>query len=268
MRGYRRPMAPQLRRRMSQHLAGLGALVNVDTEQPFVAITFADGPDPGSTSAFLEVLRRTNARATFFVLAERALRHPELTAQIRADGHELAVHGWDHRNLATTGPRLPRAAFNYRRDLALRARDAIDPRARWYRPTFDQHNPAVARAIRAAGMTPVSWSVSAQDWKPQPATRIANSVLASVTSGDIVLWHDAIAETRTPAAFDRSQSLAALDCVLASLSSSMRFVTLSDLVDSGNPVWRVGSATTRSSGDAPLIQAPIAEPESYRGLPL
>lgn len=261
-------MASLLTRRMTQRLAGLGALVRVATDEPLMAITFADGPDPASTAAFLEVLRRTNARATFFVLAERALRHPDLMEQIRADGHELGVHGWDHRNLATTGPRLPRAAFNYRRDLALRARDAINPQARWYRPTFDQHNPAVARAIRAAGMTPVSWSVSAQDWKPQPATRIANSVLGSVADGDIVLWHDAIAETRTPAAFDRSQSLAALDCVLAALSSNRRFVTLSKLVDSGDPVWRVGGATTRSSGDGPLIQAPIDEPESYRGLPL
>lgn len=261
-------MAPQLHRRMSQHLAGLGALISVATDEPFVCITFADGPDPASTPAYLEVLRRTGARATFFVLAERALRYPDLMERIRAEGHELAVHGWDHRNLATTGPRLPRSAFRYRRDLAMRAREVIDPEARWYRPTFDQHNPAVARAIRAAGMTPVSWSVSAHDWKPRPATRIADTVLGSATAGDIVLWHDSIAETRTPAAFDRSQSLAALDCVLAALSSRLRCVTLSELVDSGKPVWRVGNATPRSNEPSPLIQAPIDEQASYPGLPL
>jgi peptidoglycan/xylan/chitin deacetylase (PgdA/CDA1 family) len=260
-------MAPQLHR-MSQRLAGLGALVSVATDEAHVAITFADGPDPASTGAYLDVLSRTNARATFFVLAERALRYPDMMERIRAEGHELAVHGWDHRNLATSGPRLPRAAFRYRRDLAVRAREAIDPQARWYRPTFDGHNPAVARAIRAAGMVPVSWSVSAKDWQPRPATQIVHTVLDRITAGDIVLWHDAIAETRTPAAFDRSQSLAALDCVLAAVSGRLRAITLSELVDSGRPVWRMGAATTRSGAAEALIPAPTDEPASYPGLPL
>src|SRR5205809_220852 len=44
---------------------------------PLLALTFDDGPDPASTPAVLAALRRHGAHATFFVIGERAARHPE-----------------------------------------------------------------------------------------------------------------------------------------------------------------------------------------------
>jgi cellulose synthase/poly-beta-1,6-N-acetylglucosamine synthase-like glycosyltransferase len=54
-----------------------------------VALTFDGGPDPVWTPRLLELLRRHNARATFFVHGAQAARHPELIRQIRAEGHEI-----------------------------------------------------------------------------------------------------------------------------------------------------------------------------------
>ncbi|MGH2869094.1 MAG: polysaccharide deacetylase family protein, partial [Solirubrobacteraceae bacterium] len=62
-----------------------------------VALTFDDGPHPEGTPAVLEVLARAGARATFFVIGEQARRWPQLVAEIRAAGHEVALHGFRHR---------------------------------------------------------------------------------------------------------------------------------------------------------------------------
>lgn len=54
-----------------------------------VALTFDGGPDPVWTPRLLDLLRRNNARATFFVHGAQAARHPELVRRIRAEGHEI-----------------------------------------------------------------------------------------------------------------------------------------------------------------------------------
>ena len=63
-----------------------------------VALTFDDGPDPASTPQFLDLLARRDVKATFFVLGQMLVSVPDLARRMVAEGHELAVHGWSHRN--------------------------------------------------------------------------------------------------------------------------------------------------------------------------
>src|SRR3984957_12327787 len=64
---------------------------------PGVALTFDDGPHPEGTPAILELLARHRATATFFVVGEQVRRRPALLAQIRAQGHQVALHCDRHR---------------------------------------------------------------------------------------------------------------------------------------------------------------------------
>ena len=52
-----------------------------------------------SIKPMLEILRRHDVHATFFVLGEVAEKHPELIKKIYEDGHEIASHGFTHRRL-------------------------------------------------------------------------------------------------------------------------------------------------------------------------
>src|SRR5262249_44490651 len=98
-----------------------------------VALTFDDGPDPASTPAFLDLLAARRLHATFFLLGSMVARAPQLAAEIAAAGHEIAVHGWDHRYTILRGPG---AVFS---DLA-RASDAVagatGARPRFFRPPY------------------------------------------------------------------------------------------------------------------------------------
>jgi len=64
----------------------------VKTRDALVALSFDDGPHSVFTPQVLEILERYEAKATFFLIGERAERSPELVERIRAAGHEIANH--------------------------------------------------------------------------------------------------------------------------------------------------------------------------------
>ncbi|MBF6604505.1 MAG: polysaccharide deacetylase [Chloroflexi bacterium] len=61
------------------------------------------GPRVG-VPRILDLLRRHEIRATFFVPGHTLATFPESVAAIVAGGHELACHGWAHEDLAALDP--------------------------------------------------------------------------------------------------------------------------------------------------------------------
>ena len=85
-------------RRLFPRLAGAGP-------PDHVALTFDDGPDPRFTPRFLATLAARRVHATFFLLGPMVQAAPQLAAEIAAAGHEIGVHGWEHRYATVRGPR-------------------------------------------------------------------------------------------------------------------------------------------------------------------
>src|SRR5438477_403188 len=56
------------------------------------ALTFDDGPHPRGTPAVLEILARTGAAATFFLVGEQVARDPALALEVAAAGHHVGLH--------------------------------------------------------------------------------------------------------------------------------------------------------------------------------
>ena len=63
-----------------------------------MALTFDDGPDPLGTPAVLAALRELGWTATFFLLGSQVRRYPDVARAVLAAGHEIALHGDEHRN--------------------------------------------------------------------------------------------------------------------------------------------------------------------------
>jgi peptidoglycan/xylan/chitin deacetylase (PgdA/CDA1 family) len=170
-----------LRRRLTPGLAGIG-------RADHAALTFDDGPHPLSTPRFLSLLERLDLRATFFLLGRWAARSPGLAKEIAAAGHEIAVHGYDHRCLLARGPQ---ATYD---DLA-RARDVISDAAgapvRWFRPPYGVLSAATLTATRRLGLTPVLWTAWGEDWTARATPEsVCRTVLADLRGGGTILLHD------------------------------------------------------------------------------
>jgi peptidoglycan-N-acetylglucosamine deacetylase len=170
-----------LRNRLTPGLAGVG-------EADHVALTFDDGPHPLSTPHFLTLLDRLDLRATFFLLGRWAARSPSLVKEIASAGHELAVHGFDHRCLLARGVR---GTYD---DLA-RARDVIaaasGEQPTYFRPPYGVMTAATVSAARRLGLRPVLWTAWGEDWtaRATPET-VYRTVLADLGPGATILLHD------------------------------------------------------------------------------
>ncbi|ABP53124.1 polysaccharide deacetylase family protein [Salinispora tropica] len=170
-----------LRRRCWPRLAGVGAASRI-------ALTFDDGPSRTSTTRFLRALERADVRATFFLLGTLLDRDPGLGREMAAAGHELAVHGWEHRNLLCRSPAATYA------DIA-RARDTVaavtGASPLWYRPPYGVLTVSALLACRRLGLTPRLWTTWGRDWDAtrSPAV-IWETIVQDLDGGGTLLLHD------------------------------------------------------------------------------
>lgn len=150
-------------------------------------LTFDDGPDPDATPAVLDALDSAGAQATFFMLGEQVMRHRALAREVAERGHEIALHGFEHRPHDDLSPREARDDLA-RGVGALEA--ATGRRPRLHRPPWGRLTEPSLAACEALDLRPVLWSAWGLDWETVPAERIADLVCRDLGEGTIVLLHD------------------------------------------------------------------------------
>ena len=184
------------------------------------AITFDDGPS-AHTPRVLEILARHQVKATFFVLAANARRHPEVLRRIFEQGHTVAVHGVTHKKIH----RASQASVEREVSTAMKELSdlGVTP-ARLYRPPHGMKSTAALAAARTLHCQLWAWSRGIWDTdRPQPevlvrrATRFARSRM-------VLLLHDGRGDEEHP---DIEPMLAALPNIVERLrSDGFAFLTL------------------------------------------
>jgi peptidoglycan-N-acetylglucosamine deacetylase len=171
------------RRRRWRRVPGL---LSVPPERGAV-LSFDDGPDPEGTPPVLAALAQSGASATFFVLGRHVAEQPDLTRRIEAEGHEIALHGMEHRRHDL----LSEAEAERELAAGFEAIEAVTgKRPSWYRPPFGASSPALAAVCERLGLRLAYWSAWGQDWEESPPERIATLVERDLAPGAIVLLHD------------------------------------------------------------------------------
>jgi peptidoglycan/xylan/chitin deacetylase (PgdA/CDA1 family) len=126
-----------------------------------VALTFDDGPWPGSTESILDTLAATRVSAAFFVIGRNAAARPDLLERICAEGHLLGNHSYDHDHFGITRSRA------YWLDQLDRTDQLIASTARGsptlFRPPMGFNSRHMAAALRARGHRTIAWSRRAFD---------------------------------------------------------------------------------------------------------
>jgi cellulose synthase/poly-beta-1,6-N-acetylglucosamine synthase-like glycosyltransferase/peptidoglycan/xylan/chitin deacetylase (PgdA/CDA1 family) len=198
-----------------------------------IALTFDDGPDPQWTPAILDILKRENVPATFFIIGKNGQSYPELVRRIVSEGHEIGNHTFSHPNLGE----LPRPLVDLELNATQRLIESLTGRSTvLFRPPYfgdaEADKPEeVEPAIRAEqlGYIMVGLRIDPSDWKtPVSAAEIIERTTERAldtnpeTRGQVVLLHDS--------GGDRSATVAALPGLIHELRArGMRFVPVSEL---------------------------------------
>lgn len=194
----------------------------IQTDEPVIALTFDDGPDPTYTPQILGALRKYNARATFFVIGVNVEKYPDILRQVAAEGHEIGNHTYTHP-LRLRNEGNGEVASQLSRTAELVAQ-VTGQRTRVFRPPGGAYNGNLISAAKGLGYDIIiwSWTTNPSDAYGPGVAKIIHRVTDNAAPGDIVLLHDG-----SP----HPQTVAALPEILRILSEKgFRFVTVSDLL--------------------------------------
>jgi peptidoglycan/xylan/chitin deacetylase (PgdA/CDA1 family) len=160
-------------------------LYSVSTSERLVALTIDDGPDPASTARILEILQENQAKATFFLVADRVRGNEDVVDAIVAAGHELGNHHYRD----TTSIDLTRGRFE--RDL-VEAHALLSAWAtpRWFRPGSGWYDDEMLDLLEEHGYHCALGSIYPLD-AHIPSSWFASSVIRwRLEPGAIVILHD------------------------------------------------------------------------------
>ncbi len=142
----------------------------------YVALTFDDGPRPGSTEqscwrdcGIVEPVQRS------FSLVSRRRLYPELVQMIGAEGHQVGNHTWGHvclQDLSTANA----LAEVERADAVLQK--ILGPGDYWVRPPYGLVDQAL---IQQLSVPVVKWSVDPRDWESRNTQAVVDAVMETVT---------------------------------------------------------------------------------------
>jgi len=193
-------------------------IYRVRVDLPLVALSFDDGPHPTFTPQVLDILQRHDAKATFFLIGERALRYPELVARIKGAGHQVGNHYY--KNCPTFGH--SDAEFLGYLEQTERAIGPIgEPRL--FRAPGGVALPRQIRLAKSRGYTCVLGSAYPNDPMHPPARYITWLIEKNLVPGTIVILHDGIS--------DPSRSIKALPQILKEgQRRGLSFVSIGELL--------------------------------------
>ena len=159
-----------------------------DTAERTVWLTIDDGPDPRSTPAVLDLLDQYGARGTFFLIGERAARHPELVAEIHRRGHGIGNHTQTHPCWSFWAAGPARVGREIEACNAAVARAGV-PVPRYFRMPVGMKTPFFEVALARRGLWLVAWSARGFDRTANPETAMRR-IMRSVRPGAILLLHE------------------------------------------------------------------------------
>jgi peptidoglycan/xylan/chitin deacetylase (PgdA/CDA1 family) len=167
-------------------------------------LTLDDGPDPTDTPAILDLLDRHVAKATFFVIGEKAAKHPELIREIHRRGHQLGNHSWSHPHLSFW--RLGPVATYWEIVKCQRVIKEITGEApKIFRAPVGHYNIFVHPVLKQEGLRLIGWNSRGFDAGGYPLAEVTRRIRDTARDGSIVLAHEA-----TPIALEVVKTILAL----------------------------------------------------------
>lgn len=163
-------------------------LCNGRRDSRSIALTFDDGPDE-ETGKIMDILKKNNIKATFFLIGSKAASRPETVKRMIEDGHDIGIHSYFHKSTfplqsaEKIGEELKKTE-NLLYDITGR-------RTSLFRPPFGVTNPPIAKAVKKSGYKTIGWDIRSFDTvASRSREKICKKIERKLKGGSIILLHD------------------------------------------------------------------------------
>ena len=185
-----------------------------------VALTFDDGPHPAHTDLILNILEKYNVKATFFVIGQNAESYPEPLKRAYREGHEIENHSYDHKTKGKSAIELTESIQKTSRII----QELTGASPLFFRPPCGKNTEAVKAAVSELSLSPVFWTIDAEDWTGKTAETMARDILREAKGHEVILLHDYTCPGH--------HTMHALPAIIEGLlEKGYRFVTIAEYFD-------------------------------------
>ena len=165
------------------HVTSINSL---NTKEKKVLLTFDDGPH-ANTIRVLDVLKKHEVKAMFFIIGKNIQGNEAILKQIIADGHQIGNHSFSHDNWIDVWP-TKKVTEDF--ESCQKLIEQYQPSNKLFRPPYGVTNPNIAKALKQLGLKSIGWNVRSYDTSIKDAEKIKQRVLAQLKPGAIILLHD------------------------------------------------------------------------------
>lgn len=172
-----------------------------------IKLTFDDGPTQ-FTPQILDILKKENIKATFFVLGKNLVGNQQIVRKIVSEGHIIANHGWSHHPVKSP------LGLNWGEIKSTQKMlEMITPKIKkLFRPPYGIINSILAQKLKKDGYKIVMFDIVGHDWKKNIAVeKIISNILTNLKNNGIILLHDGFGSHNTG---DRSKTVKALPTII------------------------------------------------------
>jgi len=152
-----------------------------------IALTFDDGPSV-YTLEILELLKKYNAKATFFCIGKNIETHPEILQKVISEGHLVGNHSYSHSKFFDfyNAKKITEELHKTNELLEKFTSKKIN----FFRPPYGVTTPSIRRALKITGHKVIGWNIRSLDGGTKNVDLILNRIKKHISPGGIVLLHD------------------------------------------------------------------------------
>jgi peptidoglycan/xylan/chitin deacetylase (PgdA/CDA1 family) len=159
-----------------------------------IYLTFDDGPSE-FTSELLDLLKKYNVHATFFIVVSFAENHEELVRRMQSEGHKIGFHSYKHDNGLLMLP------WDETRDFreSITGLKKLGLNTIYFRPPWGHINIAMIHLVKKCQLRLIMWDVMAEDWEGYTTSDIIyDKIIKRVKKGNIICLHDGRGKNDAP----------------------------------------------------------------------
>ena len=134
----------------------------------------------------LETLKENNIKTTFFVGGSWAKQYPNLLQRIYNDGHEIANHGYYHKDHSQISYQDNQSEILNTHNLI---KELLGVEMTLFAPPSGAFSTTTIEIAESLGYTSIMWTRDTIDWRDQDASLIHNRATQNASGGDLILMH-------------------------------------------------------------------------------
>lgn len=169
----------------------INAISSFKTPTNQVAITFDDGPSE-FTDGVLDVLKKYDAKASFFCIGKHLEKFPDQAKRIVSEGHALGNHTYSHSKIGFTKKEVMVDEITQTDDLI---EAYTERKSTLFRPPFGVTNPMIRRALLQTKHHVIGWNIRSLDTAIHDEKKVLNRITRQLKPGSIILLHDTAQQT-------------------------------------------------------------------------